>query len=230
MGYDPSQGRILLGGKDLRSYNPLWLRRHIGVVSQELVLCQRTIRENLLYGIVDKAHASPQDSSAREGEDVPDEEARHALRVAQCEATFANTEAFPNLWHTDVGEGGSDLSGGEKQRLAVARAILKRPQLLLLDEATSALDELSQARLQDALEELRANEGMTVICVAHRLSNLARADRLVVLADGGVAEQGTPDELLALPNGVFAEYARTHRAAISDPTASSGGSGTLTTC
>jgi len=201
--YEPVEGRILLNGCDLRDYNPLWLRRHIGFVSQDLDLCERSVRENLVYGCMFPGPS--------------DEEARKALRVAQCEDVFFDVRAFPNFWHTDVGEGGSNLSGGERQRLGIARAILKRPQLLLLDEATSALDELSQARLQDALEEFRKERGLTIICVAHRLSNLTKADRLVVLQHGCAVEQGTPIELLAAPGGVFAEYARTHAESV--PTA-----------
>lgn len=206
--YEPTSGRILLDDRDIREYNPLWLRRHIGVVSQDLVLCQRTIRENLIYG------CSGGGGHRGKLPDLPDDEARLALRVAQCEETFFNASAFPALWHTDVGEGGSDLSGGERQRLAIARALAKRPRLLLLDEVTSALDELSQARLQEALEDLRRREAVTVLCIAHRLSNLARADRLVVLAEGRAAEQGAPAELLARPGGRFAEYARAHREAL----------------
>ncbi|CAK9014252.1 unnamed protein product [Durusdinium trenchii] len=145
--YEPTSGRILLDGREIKDYNPLWLRYHIGFVSQDLVLCNRTVRENLLYGVAEAAEV------------VGDAAAKEALRVAQCEETFFNTEAFPNLWHTDVGVGGSDLSGGEKQRLAVARAIVKKPKLLILDEATSALDEISQARLQDEIEKLRKEDG-----------------------------------------------------------------------
>ncbi|CAK9009226.1 unnamed protein product [Durusdinium trenchii] len=202
--YEPTSGRILLDGREIKDYNPLWLRYHIGFVSQDLVLCNRTVRENLLYGVAEAAEV------------VGDAAAKEALRVAQCEETFFNTEAFPNLWHTDVGVGGSDLSGGEKQRLAVARAIVKKPKLLILDEATSALDEISQARLQDEIEKLRKEEGMTVICVAHRLSNLARADRLLVLQEGRLVEEGSPAELHQR-DGVFAEYARAHQAFLQDP-------------
>ncbi|CAE8743157.1 unnamed protein product [Polarella glacialis] len=212
--YEPSRGRIFLDGRDICEYNPLWLRQHIGFVSQELVLCKRTVRENLLYGCTPITSGGSSTSRSACLKEPSDDEARAALRLAQCEDTFFNQKTFPNLWHTDVGDSGSDLSGGERQRLAVARALLKRPRLLLLDEATSALDELSQARLQEGIEELRRTEGLTVVCVAHRLSNLANADRLLVLADGRAAEQGTPTELLARPGGVFAEFARAHQASL----------------
>jgi len=207
--YDPIEGRILLNGKDLREFNPLWLRRNIGIVSQDLVLCHRTVRENLVYGCVENS------TTGWTVMEPTDAEAKEALRIAQCEETFFDTEKFPSGWHTDVGDGGSRLSAGQKQRLAIARALLKKPQLLLLDEATSALDERSQACLQDALEELRRHHQVTVICIAHRLSNLAKADRLVVLQHGCVAEEGTPTELMAIPNGVFAGFAKTHREAFS---------------
>jgi len=206
--YEPSSGRILLDGHDLRNYNPLWLRRHIGFVSQDLALCEHTVRENLVYGCTGISRW------AARLEDVPDCEAREALRVAQCEDTFFNTTTFPNLWHTNVGNSGSDLSGGERQRLAIARAILKRPRLLVLDEATSALDEISQARLQDALEELRRRDGISIICIAHRLSNLARADRLVVLEEGQAVEEGSPSELMAVPSGRFAKLVQTHQESV----------------
>eukprot|EP00931_Biecheleriopsis_adriatica_P006578 TRINITY_DN107966_c0_g1_i1.p1 TRINITY_DN107966_c0_g1~~TRINITY_DN107966_c0_g1_i1.p1 ORF type:complete len:918 (+),score=213.05 TRINITY_DN107966_c0_g1_i1:33-2786(+) len=218
--YEPSRGRILLDGRDLREYNPLWLRRNIGFVSQELVLCKRTIRDNLLYGcasiaVDDIASGAVDDARLAE---PSDEAARAALRAAQCEETFFNQKAFPQLWHTDVGDGGSDLSGGERQRLAMARALLKQPRLLILDEATSALDELSQAHLQDEIERLRREDGLTVVCVAHRLSNLARADRLLVLREGQVAEQGTPAELRERADGIYAEFARAHNACLQGST------------
>lgn len=202
--YEPSSGRILLDGRDLREYNPLWLRRHIGLVSQDLVLCQKTIRENLDYGccLASTGGILAQPPS--------DEAARAALRAAQCEATFFDTAAFPSQWHTAVGDGGSDLSGGQRQRLGVARALLKHPRLLLLDEATSALDEVSQANLQSAVQELRKAHGVTVLCVAHRLSNFAFADRLVGLAGGKCVEEGTPGDLAVRVGGVYAEYVRAH--------------------
>eukprot|EP00927_Polykrikos_kofoidii_P059445 TRINITY_DN54598_c0_g1_i1.p1 TRINITY_DN54598_c0_g1~~TRINITY_DN54598_c0_g1_i1.p1 ORF type:complete len:1032 (+),score=157.06 TRINITY_DN54598_c0_g1_i1:78-3173(+) len=209
--YEPSEGRILLDGRDLREYNPLWLRRNIGFVSQELVLCQRTIRENLLYGCTNGASAGVLAAE----EERPDEEARAALRIAQCEDCFFDAAVFPSLWHTDVGDGGSDLSGGQRQRLGLARALLKEPRLLLLDEATSALDELSQARLQDSLEEVRRREGITVICIAHRLSNLSKADRLLVLEGGHAVESGTPSDLVSRLDGRFAEYLTAHRDSLS---------------
>eukprot|EP00746_Dinoflagellata_sp_MGD_P067800 gnl/MRDRNA2_/MRDRNA2_27996_c0_seq1.p1 gnl/MRDRNA2_/MRDRNA2_27996_c0~~gnl/MRDRNA2_/MRDRNA2_27996_c0_seq1.p1 ORF type:complete len:731 (+),score=157.68 gnl/MRDRNA2_/MRDRNA2_27996_c0_seq1:301-2193(+) len=199
--YDPTEGCILLDGHDIREYNPLWLRRHFGIVSQELVLCEKTIRQNLFYG----CHGIP----------PSDDEARKALQIAQCLDTFQDTAQFPQGWHTAVGDGGSNLSGGQKQRLGIARAILKRPRFLLLDEATSALDEVAQKKVQEALHEMRHhNLEMTVLCIAHRLSNLSNAQRLVVLEKGTVVEEGTHSELMSKTSGVFAEFAKMHHEAV----------------
>jgi len=209
--YSPSHGSILLDGRDLRTYNPLWLRRHIGFVSQDLVLCQRTIRENLFFGCIEEGNSCGGNSGLPQASHA---DGRWALQLAQCENTFFDAEAFPNLWHTEVGEGGSKLSGGQKQRLAVAMAVLKKPSVLLLDEATSALDEISQSRLQESLDQLRRTAGTTVICIAHRISNFGRADQLVVLKDGAAVEAGTPSELRTIPGGIFAEYTRKHLEAL----------------
>jgi len=211
--YEPTEGQILLVGRDLREYNPLWLRNNIGYVSQDLVLSQKTIRENLVYGCTG---CLPGGVGAPE---PSDEEARAALHIAQCEDTFLESpNAFPHHWHTEVGDGGSSLSGGERQRLGLARAILKKPRLLLLDEATSALDEISQSRLQAALEELRdlqaAHEKLTVICIAHRLSNLVRADRVIAVRGGTCVESGTTRELLASSSGVFKDMHQLHSKSI----------------
>eukprot|EP00929_Paragymnodinium_shiwhaense_P049321 TRINITY_DN24883_c0_g1_i4.p1 TRINITY_DN24883_c0_g1~~TRINITY_DN24883_c0_g1_i4.p1 ORF type:complete len:305 (+),score=62.74 TRINITY_DN24883_c0_g1_i4:231-1145(+) len=214
--YEPTSGRILLDGKDLKQYNPLWLRLHMGIYSQEFVLSRKSIRENLFYGcaIADEHSADTSERGMCAFTGLPkrsEEEAKDALRQAQCLETFFDATSFPNLWHTAVGNGGDSLSSGQKQRLGIARALLKRPRLLLLDEATSAVDEQTQAKLQEEIVRLRKQEGTTVICIAHRLSNFAKADRLVVLENGCSVEEGTPAELMARPDGKFAEYAKTHR-------------------
>ena len=167
--YDPSAGRVLLDGRDLRELDPAWLRAQIGVVPQEPVLFSASIEENVRYGRPGASH-----------EDV----------VAACRAAHADTfvRAFPDGYATKVGERGQQLSGGQRQRIAIARAVLKDPRILLLDEATSALDSESEALVQDALEKLMI--GRTAIVIAHRLSTVARADRVIVLEGGRVVEAG----------------------------------------
>jgi len=173
--YDPTAGRVLLDGRDLRELDPAWLRAQIGVVPQEPVLFSASIEENVRYG--------------RPG-------APHDEVVAACRAAHADTfvRAFPDGYATRVGERGQQLSGGQRQRIAIARAVLKDPRILLLDEATSALDAESEALVQDALEKLMV--GRTAIVIAHRLSTVARADRVVVLEEGRVAESGAHAALM----------------------------------
>ncbi len=173
--YDPLAGRIALDGRDLRALDPFWLREQIGVVPQEPVLFSTTIEENVRYG--------------RPG-------ATFAAVVEACRAAHADgfVRAFPDGYATKVGERGQQLSGGQRQRIAIARAVLKDPRILLLDEATSALDAESEALVQDALERLM--EGRTAIVIAHRLSTVARADRVVVLEDGRIVESGNHAALM----------------------------------
>jgi ATP-binding cassette subfamily B protein len=174
--YDPTEGRVTLDGADLRGLDPAWLRRLVGVVSQEPVLFSTTIAENVRYGRTDAS----------------DDDVRAAVRAANAE-TFV--KGFPEGLATRVGERGQQLSGGQKQRIAIARAILKDPRLLLLDEATSALDAESEALVQEALSRLM--EGRTAVVIAHRLSTVVGADRVVVIDAGQVAEAGPHAALLA---------------------------------
>ncbi len=174
--YDPSAGRVTLDGADLRDLDPAWLRRLVGVVSQEPVLFSTSIAENVRYG--------------RAG--APEDEVREALRAANA---LAFVDRFPDGLGTRVGERGQQLSGGQKQRIAIARALLKDPRILLLDEATSALDAESEALVQDALTRLM--KGRTSVVIAHRLSTVIGADRVVVVDGGKVVESGTHAELLA---------------------------------
>jgi ABC transporter fused permease/ATP-binding protein len=173
--YDPTHGRIALDGRDLRELDPAWLRAQIGVVPQEPVLFSASIEENVKYGRPGASH-----------EDV----------VAACRAAHADAfvRAFPYGYATKVGERGQQLSGGQRQRIAIARAVLKDPRILLLDEATSALDAESEALVQDALEKLM--RGRTALVIAHRLSTVARADRVVVLEGGRVVESGAHAALM----------------------------------
>jgi ATP-binding cassette subfamily B protein len=174
--YDPTAGRITLDGVDLKRLAPRSLRSHIGAVMQEPVLFAGTIRENIVYG--------------RPG--ANDEEVRAAARTANA-AAFV--ESLPDAYETVVGERGVRLSGGQKQRIAIARAVLKDPKILILDEATSALDAESEYLVQEALDRLM--RGRTTIVIAHRLSTVRGADRVVVLEAGRVVEVGSHDELMA---------------------------------
>ncbi len=173
--YDPTAGRLTLDGADLRELDPGWLRRLVGVVSQEPVLFSTSIADNVRYG-------RPEASDA---------EVRDALRAANAEAFV---QGFPDGLATRVGERGQQLSGGQKQRIAIARALLKDPRILLLDEATSALDAESEALVQEALSRLM--EGRTAVVIAHRLSTVVGADRVVVVDGGRIVEQGSHRALL----------------------------------
>ncbi|MDX9874045.1 MAG: ABC transporter ATP-binding protein [Spongiibacteraceae bacterium] len=173
---DVQGGRILIDGQDLRDVSQDSLRAMIAVVPQETALFNRTIRENIRYG-------RPEASDA---------EVAAAARDAFCD-DFIRT--LPDGYDTVVGERGVLLSGGQRQRLGIARAFLKDAPVLILDEATSALDSESEQEIQAALERLV--QGRTVVAVAHRLSTLMQFDRIVVLADGRVAEDGAPAELIA---------------------------------
>jgi len=173
--YDPSQGRILVDGFDLKDLDLAVFRRQCGVVSQEPVLFNDTIRNNLLY-------AKP---------DASEEELLAAVRVAEA-SDFVSE--FSQGLDTPVGSRGSQLSGGEKQRLAIARAVLRTPRLLLLDEATSALDKHTESSVQQTLNNIMP--GCTTIMVAHRISTIRRANKVLVLANGTVVESGSQEELM----------------------------------
>ncbi len=185
--YDVDRGSVLIGRNDVRSFDLAYLRGSIGVVTQESYLFNGTIRENLLYA----------------KEDATEAELMDAIRTASLTEFIENQ---PDGLDTVVGNRGLKLSGGEKQRLSIARIILKDPSILILDEATSALDSISENAIQDALERLM--QGRTTIVIAHRLSTILKADRILVVANGTIAEQGTHDELLA-QNGVYRELYET---------------------
>ncbi|HHX39892.1 MAG TPA: ABC transporter ATP-binding protein [Armatimonadetes bacterium] len=180
--YDPSEGRILIDGYDLRDVTLHSLRSQIGIVLQETLLFSGSIRDNLRYG----------------APEATDKELFEAAKAANAHDFIIEQE---NGYDTEIGERGMKLSGGQKQRLAIARAILRDPRILILDEATSALDSESEALIQEALERLM--RGRTTFVVAHRLSTIMRADRIVVLDKGEIAEMGTHIELLE-NNGIYA--------------------------
>ena len=184
--YDPTEGTVLIDGIDIRRARLRWLRRQIGIVPQETVLFRGTVRENIAYA---RSDATPQEVEA-------------AGRAANAHEFIM---ALPLGYETVLGEEGATLSGGQRQRLAIARALLLNPRILILDEATSALDSESEALFQEALE--RAMQGRTTITIAHRLSTVRKADRIVVLDDGRVVEEGTHEDLLRR-NQVYARLAR----------------------
>ena len=185
--YDPTAGRIMLDGHDLREVSLVSLAQQIGMVTQETYLFHDTIRANLVY-------ARP---------DATQEELESACRAANIHDFIAS---LPEGYDTVVGERGYRLSGGEKQRIAIARVILKNPRILVLDEATAHLDSQSEALIQAALEPLL--QGRTSLVIAHRLSTILRADKILVLNQGQLVEQGTHHELLA-QGGLYAHLYET---------------------
>jgi ATP-binding cassette subfamily B protein len=186
--YDVTDGQILLDGVDIRDYDVRWLRRQIGVVLQEPYLFHGTIADNIRYG-------KPEASEAE------------IIRAARAANAHDFIVGFPDGYDTMVGERGQSLSGGERQRISIARAILHDPKLLILDEATSSVDTETEKQIQEALDRLVA--GRTTFAIAHRLSTLQAADRLVVLEKGKIVEQGVHSELVDKTEGVYAKLHKT---------------------
>lgn len=184
--YDVSEGAVLIDGQDIRDVTLASLRAHVAVVSQEVVLFDDTIRANIGFG---KPGATQDEIEA----------------AARAAAAHGFITALPEGYDTRVGPAGSRLSGGERQRVSLARAILKDAPILMLDEATSALDAEAERLVQDALARLTA--GRTTLVIAHRLSTVRRADLILVMDQGQIAEQGTHEELVAR-GGVYAHLQR----------------------
>ena len=183
--YDPTEGRIFVNDKDLRLLNLIQYRKKIGVVTQDCVLFDGTIFDNVRFGC---------DETEEEDEQAVEARVINAVALANL-ADFVG--ALPAGLETPIGEGGTQLSGGQKQRLAIARAIYRQPALLLLDEATSSLDASSERLVQEALDQLlMQRKGMTTIIVAHRLQTIENADTICVLKDGRIAQHGTHQELM----------------------------------
>ena len=179
--YDPTEGRITFDGVDLRDATLESLRDQIAVVTQETILFRETVRTNIAYG----------------REDLSDAEVREAARKAHADSFI---EALPQGYDTLLGEAGGNLSAGQRQRIAIARAIIKDPAVLILDEATSNLDSESEHAIQEAISEFVV--GRATLVIAHRLSTIERADRIVVIDEGRIVEEGTYDALLA-QRGIF---------------------------
>jgi ATP-binding cassette subfamily B protein len=182
--HEVTSGAVCIDNQDINLVTLESLRNAIGIVPQEPLLFHRTIKENIMYGKLD----------------ATDEEIAEAARLAQASSFI---ESFPDQYETLVGERGVKLSAGQRQRIAIARAILKNAPILILDEATSALDSESEVAIQKALETLM--QGKTVLAIAHRLSTLREMDRIVVLEDGAITEEGSHEKLLKKAGGTYAK-------------------------
>jgi subfamily B ATP-binding cassette protein MsbA len=180
--YDPAEGSIMLDGVDLRDLHLDSLRQHLGIVTQESILFNDSIFNNIAFG--DPAATAAQ--------------VEQAARIANAHDFILHTE---NGYQTNIGDRGMKLSGGQRQRLAIARAVYKNPPILILDEATSALDTESEKLVQEALRNLM--KGRTTLIIAHRLSTIQNADEILVIQDGRIVERGNHGELLEVTNGVY---------------------------
>ena len=174
--YDVTQGSILIDGVNVKDLSLEMLRRNIGIVSQDIYLFIGTIADNIRYA-------------------QPDASIEDVIRAAKAASAHDFIMGLPDGYETRVGAGGQDLSGGEKQRLSIARTIIQNPKILILDEATAAMDTETEGNIQRALTKLQS--GRTTIAIAHRLSTLRDADMLAVIGDGKVVESGTHAQLIA---------------------------------
>jgi ATP-binding cassette subfamily B protein len=190
--YDVTRGAIKVDGVDIRDVTIKSLRRHIGIVRQDPFIFSTTLRENISYGV----------------EDATMDRVREAAAQAKIDDFI---EGLPEGYDTKVGERGVTLSGGQKQRVAIARALLKNPRILILDDSTSSVDTQTEYEIQQALDELLENR--TTFIITQRLSSIKKADYIIVLEDGAVAEQGTHDELMAL-GGIYHKLYQTQVEAV----------------
>ncbi len=181
--YDPTGGQVCIDGVDIREYKILDLRQQMGMVSQESILFNDSIFNNIAFGQVNASIEGVEESA----------------RVANAYQFIKETD---NGFQTNIGDRGNKLSGGQKQRISIARAVNKNPEILILDEATSALDTTSERMVQDALSNVM--KGRTTVVIAHRLSTIISADLIVVLDKGSIVQQGTHQELLK-QDGLYKE-------------------------
>jgi subfamily B ATP-binding cassette protein MsbA len=192
--YDPQKGFVSIDGEDIRNFNVKSLRAHIGMVTQETILFNDSVKGNILYG---RKNASLDE----------------VIKAAKEAFAHDFIMKLPQGYDTFIGDRGVKLSGGERQRIAIARAILKNPPILILDEATSQLDAESERLVQETLN--RIIKGRTVFIIGHRLSSLRNATKIIVLMDGRIVEEGTHEELIAKPYGV---YRRLYETQVLSPT------------
>ena len=186
--YDPIEGNILLDDINIKNYNLSWLHKNIGFVSQEPSLFNDTIEYNITYGL--------KESQNEKLDEKLKEKLNEVCEIALVNQFVNDEKLFPDGLNTIVGERGSKVSGGQKQRIAIARAIMKDIKILVLDEATSALDAENENEVQKALENLIKKKKMTTIIIAHRLSTVKNADKIIFLNKGKIIESGTHEELL----------------------------------
>ncbi|CAF3669116.1 unnamed protein product [Adineta steineri] len=196
--YDPTEGKILIDGREIQEYDHKYLHEKLAMVGQEPILFNRSIKENINYAM----------KNANE---------KDIIQAAQEANAHGFITELTNDYDTKCGQRGGHLSGGQKQRVCIARAIIRKPRILLLDEATSALDPVNERLIQDALfYNNEKQEQRTVLISAHRLSTIERCDRIFVIHKGHLIEQGTHDELMTIENGIYQELVRRQRMNIDD--------------
>ena len=184
--YDVDKGEILINGINIQDINISWLRKNIGIVSQEPILTSGTIRENILYGV----------------DNYTENKFIEICKLANVYSFVTDKKLFPKEFETIVGERGIKVSGGQKQRIAIARALMKDAKILIFDEATSALDSENEALVQEAINNVINQKKITSIIIAHRLSTVKNANVIYVMNHGKIVEFGTHNELL-LKNGEY---------------------------